>query len=101
MQILRGRISQDGQDEPSIVLIENQLNLSLSMERIGVGEYKGTLSSPVLNNDNPQKWYIGNSSLCRYSITQITATEFYIQSFNDAGQFADGIISANEFSIEI
>ena len=101
MQILRGRISQEGDSAPVITLLENPLNLTVTTEYDCAGGYKGALSSPVLNNDNPQKWFIASSALSRYSISQLNPTEFYIQSFTADGQQFDGVLSGNEFSIEI
>lgn len=99
MNKLIGKITQEGTNEPSIVLFDQEVIAIASTQYITVGECKVTLNVGILNNGYAPRWFTCDSTGHIYAISAISTTEIAIQVFESDGTPSDGRLSSNYFEI--
>lgn len=101
MNILKGKINQEGEDNPTITLLYNPFGVTITCVRTGQGVYEITSDTPIFVNDMPVEYHLANNTGDRYSISQDTQTKVTVCSFDAAGEPEDNRLSHNLFEINI
>jgi len=96
-KIYTALISQSATSDPTATVLENTLGGTIVWTRIGVGEYRGTLSGAFVNSKTACFSEKGNS-VGTLNVWQNSVNDIAVSAFGLTGLSADGL---SQTSVEI